>query len=140
MPFRCPGLATRHIPLRWGIGALCAALTISAAACGDDSTTPASGGTYTAMLEGPDGHMNGAALISLTGTGIDSVTSRYGRIFTEREGDAIRVILVAETPGNLNFVVHMRDGSDLPAASILEVSDENDDLRPLQGYTLRFRQ
>lgn len=109
------------------------------AACGD-ATRPDAGGRYTATLAAPAGHVNGAAVVVLTGEGIDSVTAVTGRVFAQRlQGRYVRVVVVNEQPGALAFAVHIARGGDMPTANILEVADGEDELRPtLAGYAVRF--
>jgi hypothetical protein len=131
----------RSNPSARAVRALVLLAAAAAAACGDSSAPPAAGGVYTATLSAPAGHANGAALIELSGAGIDTVTAVDAQVFMQRAGDAVRVAVIADEPGALRFALTMRQGSRLPRANVLEVSDAADALRtPLSGYSVSFRQ
>ena len=114
-------------------------VALAASACGD-ATTPEHGGSYVATLNAPGGHTDGAAVIELTGAGVEGVTSVAGRVFVERASAATtRVVVVNHEPGRVQFALQLARGSSMPRATVLEVSDERDQLRAtLNGYSVSF--
>jgi hypothetical protein len=112
---------------------------LAVTSCRDASAPDAPGGPHLAVFDAPAAHRNGAALIELTGAGIDTVIASIGQLFMHREGDVVRVAIVATTPGPLDFVIELQPGSRIPAVRIIEVADEHNQLRPsLDGYAVRF--
>ena len=108
------------------------------AACSDEG--PVSGpGTMTATLVGPNGP-EGAAVVSLLGDGIGSVTGVGNTSVHARAGDSsLRLILIDQDGGTLAFQVAVPDTTQLPAVVVHEVADPDDALRPtVDGYTLEF--
>lgn len=108
------------------------------AACGDQG--PLSGpGTLTATLVSPNG-AEGSAVLSLFGEGIGAVTGVGGDAFSQRRGDSVRVVVLAENPGALHFLVAVQDTTRPITATVLQVADGADQLRTsLIGYTVEFR-
>jgi hypothetical protein len=107
-------------------------------ACGD-ATPPDAGGSYVATLNGPAGHDNGAAVFELAADDVESVSAITGQVFTERTDQAIRVVVVADAPGQLRFGVRIAPGGKAPRAIVIEVSDAGDQLRSsLTGYGVSF--
>ncbi|MBT8488170.1 MAG: hypothetical protein HKN72_16945 [Gemmatimonadetes bacterium] len=123
--------------------AKCFALAFTGAAlfltaCSDEG--PVSGpGTITATLVGPNGS-EGAAVVSLLGDGIGSVSGVGNTSVHARSGDSsLRVILIDQTGGTLSFEVAVPDTTQPPAVVIHEVAGPDDALRPsVDGYTLEF--
>lgn len=105
-------------------------------ACADQA--PVSGpGTLTASLRSPNG-AEGAAVISLTGEGIGSMTG-IGDVTLFRADDVDRTTLVLVSPGGgeLSFSVALADTTRLPGAAVEQVAAPDDELRPsLAGYRL----
>lgn len=109
------------------------------AACSDDASAPPAGGHYLATVVPPAGNTDGAALIELVGTGIDTVRAVAGEVFTQRYAEGMRVVVVRDSPGTIQFALELAPGSRTPRASIVEVSDGNDAVRTsLTGYRVRF--
>lgn len=122
--------------------ARCASALIGAAlffaACSDEG--PVSGpGTMTATLVGPNS-AEGAAVVSLLGDGIGSVSGVGNTSVHARSGDSsLRLILIDQNGGILSFEVAVPDTTQPPAAVIHEVAGPDDALRPsVDGYTLEF--
>jgi hypothetical protein len=114
-------------------------LLLAAAGCGDGGTRPEADGVFTATLEAPVGHADGAALIELTGDGIADVEPLRTRLWMERTPTGARVLLVADYSGTLRFSVRMANASGMPTATVLEVADADDQLREsLAGYAVKF--
>ncbi len=115
-----------------------ALLAISLSGC--DRATPSDGpGTVTAALVSPNG-AEGAAVVDVAGT-IEGISAPTGTSFyTTPSATGTRVILVRETPGNLEMSFHTQDISRPPAISVVEVADGNDAIRAsLTGYRMEFR-
>jgi len=108
------------------------------AGCGDAG--PQSGpGSFTATVVSPNG-AEGSALVSFFGPGIGNVSSAEGRLFSERAGDTVRVVVAADAPGELHFVVAVADTTAPPQGDVLQVADGEDRLRStVAGYVLEFR-
>lgn len=114
-------------------------LAAGAVACGDAGTPPDAGGNYVATLAAPAGNLDGAAVLELTGAGIEDVTAAGVQLFMERSGDRMRVVIVRDDPGVIRFDIRVARGSRLPQAQVIEVADGSDALRAsVSGYTVRF--
>jgi hypothetical protein len=113
-------------------------LLLCTLACGDAG--PRSGpGTLTATLTSPNG-AEGAAVVEIFGEGIGGVAALDGRIFAERRGDTVRVVIVSEPAGALRFSVEVSDTTRRPGGVVVEVADPTDQIRPtVSGYGLEFR-
>lgn len=107
-------------------------------ACGDAG--PESGpGTLTATVRSPNG-AEGSAVVTFFGEGIGNVTPLTGRVFDQRRGDTLRVVLVNDEGGELSFAVAVADTTRPPSGLVLEVADADDRLRSTTaGYSLEFR-
>lgn len=117
---------------------LSGALLLLAAACGDAG--PESGpGTLTARILSPNG-AEGAAVVEVSGPGIGEIGAREGRLFSERRGDTVRVVLVREgEAGELSFTLSVADTTQPLAGTVLEVAGPDDALRSgLSSYTLEI--
>ena len=114
-------------------------LLLLAAACSDTSE-PTAGGAYTAsLLTSNAPSVDGAALIELRGGGIDTVTAVSGITHMHRVSAAVvRVVVVREEPGPIEFRLLMAERAQLPAAAVLEVADGSDQLRSTSAYVVRF--
>ncbi len=126
----------RSAVLRVACALACAAFF--AAACSDEG--PVSGpGTMTATLVGPNG-AEGAALVSILGDGIGSVSGVGTTTVHARSGDSeLRLVLIDQTGGTLSFEVAVPDTTQPPAVVIHEVAGPDDALRPsVDGYTVEF--
>lgn len=118
-----------------------APLLLALGACGDGGGTeppPPAGGDYTAVLQGPT-NTESAALLELTGAGIEDVQSLTSTVFSNPVSGGRRVVLVRGTPGTIEFRVRMAQGSPAPTARVVELAGANDQLRtPLTGYQVTF--
>lgn len=127
LPGRAPALA----------GALGTILLLGA--CGDAG--PVAGpGTLRATLVSPNG-AEGAARVLLVGEGVASVSALEGRLFSFQRGDTTHVVVVhdADAGGDLSFSVSVADTTRPPQGVVVEVSDPEDRVRGLTGYTLEVR-
>lgn len=117
-----------------------AALLLALAACSDGGVAPPlEGGVMTATLRSPNG-AEGAAVVELSGAGIQSVDAAAGAtVFAEAAGGVTRVVVLRATPGALAFRVTMADGAPAPDATVVEVADGSDVPRAsLSGYRVEF--
>jgi len=125
-----------HFRPLWGI-AVAVVLTFGMA-CHDSGPT-AGPGTVTATLVSPNG-AEGAAVLSLFGTGMGDVTPVQGRVWSLRRGDSVRVVVVRDGGGDLSFRLALADTTQKPGAVVLQVAASDDRLRVgLSGYKVEFR-
>ncbi|HLU26409.1 MAG TPA: hypothetical protein VKZ58_11965 [Longimicrobiales bacterium] len=114
---------------------LAASLGLAGAGC-DDPDGPGGPGVYEVVIESPNGP-EGAAVVQLTGSGIEGARSADARVFVARvERNTSRVVVVRDEPGELRFQVEVRDlGAPMLSAVLLQVADGNNELRgSLAGY------
>lgn len=105
---------------------------LACAAC--DTTGPPGGGVYRATIDSPNG-AEGAASVSVSGGGIEQVTSASGQVFSQITTSGARVVIVREPAGALEFDVKVSPGHGAPTAEVLEIADGADQVRPtLSGY------
>jgi hypothetical protein len=91
---------------------------------------PSGPGELHANILNPSGAVDGAAVLELTGpTGQGSITTNNGDVFFQRDGNTTRVVLILDDPGLLTFQLKVDDVSDLPAVTIVQVADGNNELR-----------
>jgi len=109
--------------LRRHILTFIAATTLSA--CSDSIPGP---GTMTVTLEGPF-VSEGAALISIFGSGITGVTQIESRVFGEHAADSFIVVVVAEPAAQLSFGLNVLDTLASFEAHVLQVAAPHDVLR-----------
>jgi hypothetical protein len=113
---------------------------LALAACDKGGTDPAPppGGDYDAVLQGPT-NAESAALLELTGTGIESVSSLTASLFSTPVAGGHRVVLLRAAPGTLSFRVRVAPGNEPPTARIVELAGADDQLRTqLNGYQFTF--
>ena len=121
-------------------GIAASALLLSAVGCSGDAGPEIQPGILTASLVSPNGP-EGAALIGLVGSGLGFVEPAGGRAFTFSRGDAIRILLLLDTPGELGFRISVPDVRSPPAATVLQVADGENALRgDVAAYRVRFAQ
>ncbi len=117
---------------------LTAALALALAACSSDGTAPNRPGELRAVVVSPDGDL-GAAVLELEG--VAGITPVAGRAFTERNGDILRVVIVLDEPGQIEFLIRLSDMAGQPAATIVEVADgDNQVPESISGYRVEFSQ
>lgn len=117
---------------------LASLLALAACDGGGGTTEPPAGGEYRAVLVSPHGD-EGAAAIELTGPGIQSVTAPAGTLWTQADGNTMRVVLVRDPAGPVELRVTTAPGQTPPAARVVEVVDRFDQPREsLAGYSVTF--
>ena len=120
----------------WPHRAILGALALLLLSCDSDGTRPTVPGEIRAVLDSPDGDV-GAAVLELTG--VHDLTAVTGLAFTERNGDALRAVIILDEPGQLEFRIQATDVTGTLGATVLDVSDANDETPPtLSGYNVRF--
>ena len=125
---------TNHAPR-----AVIAALLVALGGCGRDAGPDLQPGVLTAALVSPNGP-EGAALISLVGSGIGTVDAPAGRVFQFSQGDTTRVLLILDVPGDVIFRVSVPNLRDPPAATVTQVADGENRLRQdVSTYRVRFQ-
>ena len=128
MPIRSRLIALLFLPAALALGA-----------CGERLTPPLSpGGDYAAVLVSPN-PLEGSALIELTGPGILDVRRNSSYVTSSTIAGGRRVVIIRSSPGRLDFIVSIAPGGALPSARVLEVADDNNELRPsLNGYGVTY--
>jgi hypothetical protein len=109
------------------------------AGCDDGPSGP---GELTGVLETP-GPILGAATLEVSGKGITGFSGSGGtRVFhsVTDQGDTYRLVLIAPTPGQLQFRVSVQDlGAKRPATAVVNVvSGGNVPLPATADYRVRF--
>ncbi len=124
-----------HFVARWTV----LILALAAAGCDGGGTGEApAGGEYVAALESPNGP-EGAALLEMSGSGVESITATSLSLFRQPTSAGTRLMLVREPAGRLEFRVRMAAGSRPPAVRVVEVVDGADRQRAsLDGYEVTF--
>lgn len=108
------------------------------AACDGGTGSDTAGGEYIAALESPHG-AEGAALLELSGEGVQDVYSASLSLFDQPVSGGRRVMLIREPAGRLEFRVRMAAGNGPPTVRVLEVVDGGDQPRAsTDGYTVTF--
>jgi len=107
-------------------------------ACADQS--PPGPGILTATLKSPNG-AEGAALVVLMGSGIGEVTPvGSNQLYSNSSLDEVRIVLINQAGGELEFRVEVADTTIKPTATVEEVAGPDNELRStLGGYQLEFR-
>lgn len=120
---------------RFILAGLIAALS---AGCMDQG--PVSGpGTMTATLRSPNGP-EGAAVVTLVGEGLGSVTSiGTTEVFARAGVGTVRIVLIDQAGGTLAFQIAVADTTQPPGYVVEEVAGPDDALRAdLTGYDLEI--
>jgi hypothetical protein len=124
--------------MRISIPLLVLCLLPALAACDDGTGASSAGGEFIAALQSPNGP-EGAALLELTGEGIESVAGSSVSLFQLPVSGGRRVMLVREPAGVIEFRVRVAAGNELPDARVLQVVDGNDQVRAsTDGYRVTF--
>ena len=107
-------------------------------ACVDQS--PPGPGILTATLKSPNGP-EGAALVVLMGPGIGEATPLgKNELYTNSSLDELRIVLINQEGGELEFRVEVADTMIKPMVTVEEVDGPGNELRSaLGGYQLEFR-
>jgi hypothetical protein len=95
-----------------------ALLSVAVLACDSQPSDVGGPGTLFGVLVSPDGS-EGAVLMDLTGPGLGTVRTSGGVVFTEISGDRLRLLVVRDRAGTIEFSDQLRT--------------------PLEGYRVRFR-
>jgi hypothetical protein len=96
------------------------------------------GGEYIAALESPHG-AEGAAILEITGAGVEEVSASAATLFQQPVSGGRRVVLVREPAGRIEFRVRIAPGNDVPDVRVVQVVDGDDAVRPsTDGYTVSF--
>ncbi|MEJ2203435.1 MAG: hypothetical protein P8170_04945 [Gemmatimonadota bacterium] len=121
---------------RWG---LASALTLAVLLAGCTDAGPQAGpGSVEVRVVSPNGS-EGSALVSVFAEGIRSVSAVSGRVFSHQVADTVRVVVVADAPGDLRFAVSLADATAVVQGSVLQVADAEDRLRStVADYALEF--
>jgi hypothetical protein len=121
-------MASTHVRMLLG----CTLFALSA--CGTDAAGPSGPGQLNVALRSFIARDNAAAVVELSGSGINSVSAIDGELFFTRDGNIVRVIVLLDQPGTIEFLVHVDDRSTPPTASLIEVADSDNRLRPNSSY------
>ena len=115
-----------------------AVLTVSSACERSTSPSPGPGLTSTRLVSPHTD--DGAAFIELTGD-VQSVSAPAGTtVYTEQvRAGVLRVLLIRDTPGPIEFSLQLADRTRIPVARVLEVADGDDRPRAsVDGYRVEF--
>ena len=120
------------------------ALLLSVAIVGCDVlglSGPSGPGELVANLLSPN-PTEGAAVLEVSGVvGLGSVTTDNGEAFYETDGSITRVVVILDDPGQITFNIRTQDVADLPAVTVVQVADGNNELRSsLDGYDVEWAQ
>lgn len=108
------------------------------AACDGGTGASPAGGEFIAALQSPHGP-EGAALLELTGEGIESVAGSSVTLLDLPVNGGRRVMLVREPAGVIEFRVRVAPGNEPPDARVLQVVGPDDQLRPsTDGYAVTW--
>ena len=107
------------------------------AACSD--SIPGAG-TLVATVVSPNVN-EGAAIVSVTGPGITGVSAASGgQVFSQAQGDGVRVVVLAEPAAVLSFLLQVDDTTADFTGQVLEVAGPTDVLRnSLVNYEVEIR-
>jgi hypothetical protein len=113
-------------------------IVLAAVRCAGDSPTRAPDaipGTRTLRIDSPNG-AEGAALLELDAANVTAVGADSAMVLIERDGAKLRVAIVRANPGLLRLRVDVADTAAAVTATLLEVADAQNVLRPLPGYSV----
>ncbi len=99
-------------------------------ACDTEPAGPSGPGALKVTLRSLFRQDAGAAVVELIGSGIDSVSAIDGDLFLSRNDDAVRVVVLRDQPGQIEFLIHVDDRSTPPVAHLIEVADSSNQLWP----------
>ena len=117
--------------------ALLGALVLSVAC--ERTTSPAQDATVVARLVSTHTD-DGAALIELTGE-VQSVSASSGIVIYSEQTAAgvLRLLVIRDTPGPIEFSLQLADRSRRPTARVLQVADGADQPRgDVSGYRVEY--
>lgn len=126
--------------------ALVVAVALGAGACDDDPSGP---GVFTGRVASSADEPAGAAVIEITGEGIEGfealgssrIFSRTVQAPTEEEGEGLyRVVVVAPAGSALRFGVRVEDVAvGVPTVTLVSVADTaNEPVGSLEDYRIQF--
>lgn len=112
---------------------------LAASACDGGGTGAAlDGGEYIAALQSPHGDEGGAMLEMTTG-GVEDVSASSATLFRQPISDGVRLMLIRESAGRVEFRVVMAPGHELPTVRVVQVVDGDDNVRAsTEGYQVTF--
>lgn len=121
------------------VRSLVLALTLAVLLGGCTDEGPQAGpGSVDVRVVSPNGS-EGSAVVSVFGEGIRGVSAVSGRVFSHQVGDTMRVVVVADTPGDLRFALTMADATAVLQGSVIQAADGEDRLRStVADYALEF--
>lgn len=112
---------------------------LAAAACDGGGTGAASeGGEYIAALQSPNGD-EGAAMLEMTTEGVEDVSASSATLFRQPISGGVRMMLIRDAAGRVEFRVRMAPGHELPTVRVVQVVDGDDNVRAsTDGYEVTF--
>jgi hypothetical protein len=111
---------------------------VSVAACQSDPGAPRSIREVVGHVVSPHGD-DGAVVLEIAGRGIEAIEADSARVFVQRDGGALRVVLVRATPGTIAFRLRVLDRQALFNASVTAVANGANQPRPsLDGYRVAW--
>lgn len=115
-------------------------LLLAALGLGACSDSIPGAGTLVATVVSPNVN-EGAAIVTVTGPGITGVSAAPGgQVFSQPQGEGVRVVVVAEPAAVLSFLVEVDDTTADFTGQVLEVAGPTDVLRnSLVNYEVEIR-
>lgn len=103
-------------------------------ACNSEPAATSGPGRVVGALVSPNG-AEGAVVLELVGSGLGAISAEEGIALAGVAGDVVRVVVVRERPGRIEFTIQVADLSSPPSVRIVEVAGPDDRLRSgLAGY------
>lgn len=99
----------------------------AAAACGEASGPSGPGQLQITLHSGNTD--DAAALLELSGDGLGDLEVSAGQVFSQRQGNTTRVVIILDDPGTIVFSIDVEDTSQRPNVRILEVADGSNRVR-----------
>ncbi len=119
---------------------LLASTTLWLSACGSEPVGPSGPGQLEVTLHSTDTPTaSAAAVVELTGPGINAVTPVDGELFVGVAGNTARVVVLPEQPGLIRFLINVDDRSMPPSTRLIEIADSENQLQSTEGYRFEFQ-
>ena len=121
-------------------GIVVCGLVVTLAGCdlfGPDG--PNGPGWLQADLVSPNGPESAVVLELVGGRDLSSLALEGGEIFSEQDGNILRVVAVMDDPGSIRVEIRTEDVAKLPSVAVIQVADGENELRAsLEGYEVSF--
>jgi hypothetical protein len=92
-----------------------------------------------ADLVSPNGPESAVVLELVGGRDLGSLALEGGEIFSEQDGNILRIVVVMDDPGSIRVEIRTEDVAKLPSVAVIQVADGENELRAsLEGYEVSF--